>query len=823
MSYQVLARKWRPQTFSELVGQQHVVDAITNALENDKLHHAYLFTGTRGVGKTTIARIFSKSLNCEQGQSANPCGKCATCVDISDGRYVDLLEIDAASRTKVEDTRELLDNVQYRPTRGKYKVYLIDEVHMLSKHSFNALLKTLEEPPEHVKFLLATTDPQKLPVTVLSRCLQFSLKALTKEQIQGHLQTILEKESIHFELPALTQIARAAQGSIRDSLSLTDQAIAQGNNQVNLATVVSMLGLLNKNHILKLVKYVCERDSEKAFAQLDDICSSSPDYPQVLSQVLGLLHQIALTQVVPEVCKLESDSAKGVYTLAKALSKEQVQILYQIGLNGKRDLPHAPDARTGLEMTVLRMLAFTPAQTIELDVDALISDEHANLPEPSVIEADVSGGLAPSNQGQSNQGQSNQGLNTAETTIEPKDTNDEHQQAPKLVTENVALETDVNAQEEPSIDAATAVDSQPMRSELESQEPTNNTSTQNVSAQDEPVQSDSTQSASVQYPAANHQINLASQNDTAEALESSSKVEDTTEDSQQATQITQQQAPSADEPIPMVDDMFGDAPPAHHFEDEQALDYHAQNSAQLDYADAQQHNAPLFDQPTSTQPTPSEAATAHENNQEAKADDDDSDNTLALIENSKKLRAMRAEQEEASGKKPEQEANTATQDAVKTHYRLGDEFTEFASTAMAKSLPAFLEDGAKLTLAAQVDQWSAFVDSTGLQALTRQLLIHANCSQIANPLVIKIEQEVSHLAEEAILERVQNTLSDLFDENVEVKIEYGSVADTPFQIQTRISDMRQQHAEYVVDTDPAIQELVKAFDASIVKDSIEVR
>ncbi|WP_395341528.1 DNA polymerase III subunit gamma/tau [Ningiella sp. W23] len=386
MSYQVLARKWRPQTFAELVGQQHVVDAITNALENNKLHHAYLFTGTRGVGKTTIARIFSKSLNCEQGQSATPCGKCDTCLDISEGRFVDLLEIDAASRTKVEDTRDLLDNVQYKPTRGRFKVYLIDEVHMLSKHSFNALLKTLEEPPPHVKFLLATTDPQKLPVTILSRCLQFSLKALSREQIQGQLSYILSEESLAHEPEALIHIARAAAGSMRDALSLTDQAIAQGNNQVTVNTVVSMLGLLDKNQVIKLAKYVFERDGESAMKQLEEICADAPDYAQVLSQLLALIHQVALTQIVPDVCKLDTNSAKPVYMLAKAVNPEHVQLLYQIALNGKRDLPYAPDALTGLQMTIMRMLVFTPAQNIALDVEALKKNEDA--PQPLSAESD---------------------------------------------------------------------------------------------------------------------------------------------------------------------------------------------------------------------------------------------------------------------------------------------------------------------------------------------------------------------------------------------------------------------------------------------------
>lgn len=313
MAYQVLARKWRPGRFSELVGQEHVVSAITNALQNDRLHHAYLFTGTRGVGKTTIARIFSKSLNCEQGQSANPCGQCGTCQEIEQGNYVDLLEIDAASRTKVEDTRELLDNVQYKPTRGKFKVYLIDEVHMLSKHSFNALLKTLEEPPPHVKFLLATTDPQKLPITILSRCLQFNLKALSREQITQQLQHILEQESVSFEAPALSLLARAAQGSMRDALSLTDQAIAQGNNQVTASVVTDMLGLMDRQQVLKLLFAMVKRDASAVMAQIEDIAMMAPDFSQVLAEVASILHQVALTQWVPEACKLETTSAKAIY------------------------------------------------------------------------------------------------------------------------------------------------------------------------------------------------------------------------------------------------------------------------------------------------------------------------------------------------------------------------------------------------------------------------------------------------------------------------------------------------------------------------------
>ncbi len=360
MSYQVLARKWRPGKFSELVGQEHVVSAISNALDNDRLHHAYLFTGTRGVGKTTIARIFSKSLNCEEGQGANPCGQCNTCKEIEQGNYVDLLEIDAASRTKVEDTRELLDNVQYKPTRGRYKVYLIDEVHMLSKHSFNALLKTLEEPPPHVKFLLATTDPQKLPITILSRCLQFNLKAMSREQIVGQLQHILEHEQLPFEPQALALLARAAQGSMRDALSLTDQAIAQGGNQVLASIVTDMLGLMDKNQLLKVVHAVVNKSPAEVLQLVNDIAEQAPDYDNVHSELASLLHQIALTQWVPEACKLETTSAKAIFQLAKTIPAEQVQLLYQIALQGRKDLPFAADGKSAFEMTLMRMMSFAP-------------------------------------------------------------------------------------------------------------------------------------------------------------------------------------------------------------------------------------------------------------------------------------------------------------------------------------------------------------------------------------------------------------------------------------------------------------------------------
>ena len=360
MSYQVLARKWRPHQFDDVVGQSHVLTALANALAHNRLHHAYLFSGTRGVGKTTIARIFAKGLNCEQGVTASPCGQCETCREIDEGRFVDLLEIDAASRTKVEDTRELLDNVQYKPARGRYKVYLIDEVHMLSRHSFNALLKTLEEPPEYVKFILATTDPQKLPVTILSRCLQFHLKHLDNSQIQQQLEKVLGEEHIEFDPRALSLLARAAEGSMRDALSLTDQAIALGNGQVQADAVSEMLGTLNTEQALYLLEAVAGGEAQPAMACLEELASVGVEWDSLLREMATQLHRVAMHQALPASLDDSAPDAARIATLSQKVSPQEVQLCYQIALQGRQDLAFAPDGRTGLEMVLLRMLAFRP-------------------------------------------------------------------------------------------------------------------------------------------------------------------------------------------------------------------------------------------------------------------------------------------------------------------------------------------------------------------------------------------------------------------------------------------------------------------------------
>jgi DNA polymerase-3 subunit gamma/tau len=387
MTYQALARKWRPRRFEDVVGQEHVIRSLVNALEHDRIHHAFLFTGTRGVGKTTIARVLAKALNCERGVSAQPCGECEACRAVDEGRFVDLIEVDAASRTKVDDTRELLDNVQYAPTRGRYKVYLIDEVHMLSGHSFNALLKTLEEPPPHVKFLLATTDPQKLPVTVLSRCLQFNLKHLTAEQIAAQLASILGHEGIEADTASIDLLSRAANGSMRDALSLLDQAIAHGAGKLIESDVRDMLGTLDDAHARTLLQALAGGDAAALLGVVAEIAERTSDFGEALDELLLALYHVTLAQLAPDVLEGKPVDRDFIADIAARMPEEDVQLFYQIGLVGKRDLYLAPDPRSGFEMALLRMLAFRPAAE---------DGGGARQPDAPAARSPDTGGAAPS-------------------------------------------------------------------------------------------------------------------------------------------------------------------------------------------------------------------------------------------------------------------------------------------------------------------------------------------------------------------------------------------------------------------------------------------
>ena len=390
MSYQVLARKWRPKSFETLVGQDHVVRALTNALEQNRLHHAYLFTGTRGVGKTTIARILAKSLNCETGITATPCGICAACTEIDKGRFVDLIEVDAASNTQVDAMRDLLDNAQYAPTAGRFKVYIIDEVHMLSKSAFNAMLKTLEEPPAHVKFILATTDPQKVPVTVLSRCLQFNLRQMAGTSITGHLQNILSQENIAFEPAALHLISRAAAGSMRDALSLTDQAIAYGGQTVNETEVRAMLGAIDQSYLYQLLDALLENDGASLIEQAKAMEERSLSFEAALNDLAQLLHQVAVAQTVPDSIADDLPERNALLNLAQKIPAETLQLYYQIALLGRRDIGIAPDEFAGFTMSLLRMLAFTPNEvnaqkTQNNSLNKPLSAPLANTPKPQLV------------------------------------------------------------------------------------------------------------------------------------------------------------------------------------------------------------------------------------------------------------------------------------------------------------------------------------------------------------------------------------------------------------------------------------------------------
>ena len=829
MSYQVLARKWRPNKFAELVGQEHVVTAISNALDNDRLHHAYLFTGTRGVGKTTIARIFSKSLNCERGLGSTPCGECSTCTEIEQGNFIDLLEIDAASRTKVEDTRELLDNVQYRPSRGRYKVYLIDEVHMLSKHSFNALLKTLEEPPPHVKFLLATTDPQKLPVTILSRCLQFNLKALSRSQISEQLAHILTQEKIANEPEALSQLARAAQGSMRDALSLTDQAIAQGNGQVSLAIVTAMLGLMDKNKVLKLLHAILQKKNSDVLQIVEQMAVQAADYAQVLAELMSLLHQVALTQLVPEACKLETIAARAIYDVAKAVTPEHVQLLYQIALTGKKDLPYAAEPRIGLEMTLLRMMAFSPSQLslAPIEIATLSVQVAAQQHIPSFKAEDVGEGVGQRVEQRVEAESAPAASNTPRDQMASIEANVDTQIPSKpLESSSLTAQTNTNsagAAASPSAASSAKWDADEDQHTWHDDEPNpeEDYAAGDLFAQQEAiflqaeVMTGQGETPPTEKAPSAIEPDIASLNTTESLIALRKKLQQSAalgedandlpkksgnQDFSQLAAIREHQAnkqtalekppiqPSP-QPLPSDDtqpvshdiDSQDDIPPWSMDED---MPYAAQDTAAVDL----------------------ELGTASNN----------ADQRVTMDASQRNVESMQTAPMQAAPMQVAPLQDTAAYDAED-----GDSHGEYGEVDAV--IPLFLGDQTKVISASQVDEWSSVIEAMPIAALTKQLALHSAFTRHGDTIVLELLHNKAHLNTPSALQQLSAALSDYLGQTVKLEIQLGRPNNTPFGLQQKINSQRQVYARQVVNTDENIAQLQNLFAAKIDQDSIQAR
>ncbi|WJG08009.1 DNA polymerase III subunit gamma/tau [Aliiglaciecola sp. LCG003] len=843
MAYQVLARKWRPNQFSELVGQEHVVTAISNALDNNRLHHAYLFTGTRGVGKTTIARIFSKSLNCETGMSATPCGQCHTCKEIENGSFVDLLEIDAASRTKVEDTRELLDNVQYKPTRGEYKVYLIDEVHMLSKHSFNALLKTLEEPPPHVKFLLATTDPQKLPVTILSRCLQFNLKALSREQISQQLSYVLEQEHIPFDKPALLQLSRAAQGSMRDALSLTDQAIAQGNGQVTNQIVTDMLGLMDKGQVIKLVHSLFSNKASEVMALVEALSQQAADYEQVLGEMMSLLHQVALTQFVPEACKLETVSARAVYQLSKMLAPEQVQLNYQIALQGKKDIAFAADARVGLEMTLLRMMAFNPTPlNLSIDDTVDLSREEiaavASTASEATTEALVSGG-------------------DEKHKLQPLSDESDVDKA-SLTEELVSQQADIIRQAE-----SLTPNSQPAKepgpssqdsysADFSEQNFEQNTAHQNIDSADDDFyfyqneQAASECSAQMPPEHINHdyapdvsatgsrastaqvtsQVSLTS---TQSLIDLKNKLAQKETGSEVADASTKKSESKADFSRFSPKSPINEQPITKLFlpPDNPSTSEQSETTAPQDI--------PSSVLPSSEVGRPRDFTVARDY-EPAKSTTLLCQDTSAMHEGGYTHQGLQTEPQVQSGQLkghadiPPWESNqnsaipaSIIDDQDSSQFDPMAHLQEDVDVEVDFDIPVFLENGEKVIAAHQLDTWSQIIEASNVAGLTKQLALHSAYTKNANVVTLNLIESKPHLDTELARNQLQQALSEVFQQPIELLVEHEKPKNTPYAVQRSINQVRIAHARDVAENDENIGLIKSVFSARVLNDSIKPR
>jgi len=795
MSYQVLARKWRPQTFHQLVGQEHVKQALVNALNEQRLHHAYLFTGTRGVGKTTIARIFAKSLNCDEGITSNPCGQCQSCLDIEAGKFIDLIEIDAASRTKVEDTREILDNVQYAPTRGRYKVYLIDEVHMLSKHSFNALLKTLEEPPEHVKFLLATTDPQKLPITILSRCLQFNLNAMSQSQIVSQLTHILPQEQIQFEEPALKALAKAADGSMRDALSLTDQAIAQTNAQLTLAAVQDMLGLMDVSHAVSILASVLCQDAPAVLDEVAQIAVKNGNYLAVLDDLIALLHAIQLTQLVPQAAKISVFSESDIATLSEQINPQQVQLFYQLLLNGKKDLQWVPEQKLGFEMVLLRLIAF----------------EHADS-QPSAT-SNVQAGSVSSSSAQ------------AEPTASPRQGLQDIRARLKQNNASVGGSNTQQPHATPEI---------PVQSATPQIEPE---AVQVQPKQAEPIQAETSQQSVVEHNVTNQPSELtqsvaqSSQEHFIEQPHNQLNVESNAFN-QQAQQNPQAPAQQEYAPEPQ--------------EQELAAQY------EQVMQDAQEQGYTPAYEPQTTQQAQQDASSQNSESASARlqAQQGQAQSAIARILQNRNISGA-GQLLSAQGDEPKKsEAQNAPDSNVVpvTPKKKPVPFSERHKADESKLAPELLEQIAPQTsqlqeapkeeampvpegfaspiseirFAHQQDDWAKLIEKMALGGRMRQFALHSIYHYENNQANIQVDISQRHLDSAVLRQKLQAALNDMYGSEVELIVEFAEgVIDSPYLIQQKIDAHRHQQAIETINQDPIVLQLIEQFSAEVDENTIQ--
>ncbi|TMN86939.1 AAA family ATPase [Pseudoalteromonas phenolica] len=802
MSYQVLARKWRPQTFHQLVGQEHVKQALVNALNEQRLHHAYLFTGTRGVGKTTIARIFAKSLNCDEGITSNPCGKCQSCLDIEAGKFIDLIEIDAASRTKVEDTREILDNVQYAPTRGRYKVYLIDEVHMLSKHSFNALLKTLEEPPEHVKFLLATTDPQKLPITILSRCLQFNLNAMSQSQIVSQLTHILPQEQIQFEEPALKALAKAADGSMRDALSLTDQAIAQTNAQLTLAAVQDMLGLMDVSHAVSILASVLCQDAPAVLEEVEQIAVKNGNYLAVLDDLIALLHAIQLTQLVPQAAKILVFSESDIATLSEQINPQQVQLFYQLLLNGKKDLQWAPEQKLGFEMVLLRLIAFEHADS----QPSATPNDQAGSASNSSVQAQPSP-TAPPRQGLQDirarlkQNNASAGGNT---TQQPHATPEIPVQSatPQIKPEAVQVQPN---QAEP-IQAA------PIQAEASQQSAVEHSVTDQHSELTQSV-AQSSQEHSIEQP--HNQMNVESN-----AF------------NQQALQHPQVPAHQEYAPEPQEQELAAQYEQVMHDAQEQGYTpaYEPQTTQQAQQ-DAGSQNSESASARLQAQQGQAQSAIARilQNRNISGA----GQLLSAQGDEPKKSEAQNAPDSNVAPVTPKKKPVPFSERHKADESKLAPELLEQIApqTSQAKETPkeeavpvpeGFASPISEIRFAHQQDDWAKLIEKMALGGRMRQFALHSIYHYENNQANIQVDISQRHLDSAILRQKLQAALNEMYNSDVELIVEFAEgVIDSPYLIQQKIDAHRHQQAIETINQDPIVLQLIEQFSAEVDENTIQ--